>query len=241
MAKQANRRTGTKARKKNPPHQKKATLADRKRIGVLKKKAVTTRPKTAVRKRKEGPAKNRAGNQPNRTRKNPPKKSIAPAGSKKKLDLFHSSLSLLKGERGGLIPLLQAAQETYGYIPEQAIMRINEALGIPVAEIFGVITFYSQFRLKPLGKYLIKLCDGTACHVNGSERISVAIEDELKLGSADTTADGLFTLQKVACLGCCSLSPVIMINNETYGRLTPKKTQQLLKEYKAKAQNPLTA
>jgi len=114
-------------------------------------------------------------------------------------------------------------------------------VGIPAAEIYGVITFYSQFRLKPLGKFLIKVCDGTACHVNGSERIAGVIEDELQISGNDTTEDGLFTVQKVACLGCCSLSPVIMINDETYGRLTPKKVQQLLKEYKSKAQKPQTA
>ncbi|MCX6557361.1 MAG: NADH-quinone oxidoreductase subunit NuoE [Candidatus Aminicenantes bacterium] len=154
---------------------------------------------------------------------------------------FKVELWNYEGERGALIPLLQAAQDTYGYIPESAIDQISEIVGLPAAEIYGVITFYSQFRLKPLGKYLIKICDGTACHVNGSERIADTIEDELQVSGNDTTEDGLFTLQKVACLGCCSLSPVIMINDETYGRLTPKKVQQLLKEYKIKAQNPQTA
>jgi NADH-quinone oxidoreductase subunit E len=154
---------------------------------------------------------------------------------------FKVELWNYEGEQGALIPLLQAAQDTYGYIPESAIDQISEIVGIPAAEIYGVITFYSQFRLKPLGKYLIKICDGTACHVNGSERIAGTIEDELQLSGSDTTEDGLFTLQKVACLGCCSLSPVIMINEETYGRLTPKKVQQLLKEYKEKAQDPQTS
>jgi NADH-quinone oxidoreductase subunit E len=161
--------------------------------------------------------------------------------SKNGLSGFKVDLWNYEGERGALIPLLQAAQDTYGYIPAPAIDQISEIVGIPAAEIYGVITFYSQFRLKPLGKYLIKICDGTACHVNGSERIAGIIEDELQITGNDTTPDGLFTLQKVACLGCCSLSPVIMINDETYGRLTPKKVQQLLKEYKSKAQNPQTA
>ncbi|HOW43549.1 MAG TPA: NADH-quinone oxidoreductase subunit NuoE [Candidatus Aminicenantes bacterium] len=147
-----------------------------------------------------------------------------------KVDLWN-----YEGEKGALIPLLQAAQDTYGYIPATAIDQISEIVGIPAAEIYGVITFYSQFRLKPLGKYLIKVCDGTACHVNGAERIAGTIEDELQLGGNDTTDDGMFTVQKVACLGCCSLSPVIMINDETYGRLTAKKVQQLLKEYKSRA------
>jgi len=153
-----------------------------------------------------------------------------------KIDLWNH-----RQEPGALIPLLQTAQDTYGYIPASAIDSISEVAGIPAADIYGVITFYSQFRLKPLGRYLLRICDGTACHVNGSERIAGAIEDELQLGGSDTTADGLFTLQKVACLGCCSLSPVIMINDETYGRLTPKKVLQLLKEYKSRSQNPQTA
>lgn len=170
----------------------------------------------------------------------PNDKPIA-AQNKKGLAGFKIDLWNYEGEKGALIPLLQAAQDTYGYIPVTAIDQISEIVGIPAAEIYGVITFYSQFRLKPLGKFLIKVCDGTACHVNGSERIAGVIEDELQISGNDTTEDGLFTLQKVACLGCCSLSPVIMINDETYGRLTPKKVQQLLKEYKSKAQNPQTA
>jgi NADH-quinone oxidoreductase subunit E len=153
---------------------------------------------------------------------------------------FKVELWNYEGEKGALIPLLQSAQDSYGYIPETAIDQISEIVNIPAAEIYGVITFYSQFRLKPLGKYLVKICDGTACHVNGSERIAGIIEDELQITGNDTTEDGLFTLQKVACLGCCSLSPVIMINDETYGRLNPKKVQQLLKEYKTKAKSHRT-
>ena len=144
-----------------------------------------------------------------------------------KLDLWN-----YEGELGALIPLLQSAQDTYGYIPEFAIDHISEIVGIPTADIYGVITFYSQFRLKPLGKYVVKVCDGTACHVNGSKLIINAVNDALELGGNDTTEDGLFTVQPVACLGCCSLSPAVMINGETYGRLTAKKVQQLLKEYR---------
>jgi len=145
---------------------------------------------------------------------------------------FKIELWKYQGEMGALIPLLQSAQETYGYIPESAIDYISEIVGIPSAEIYGVITFYSQFRLKPMGKNLIKVCDGTACHVNASTAIIKAIESELRISNNETTEDGLFTMQKVACLGCCSLSPVIMITDETYGRLTPKKVQQLLNEYR---------
>ncbi len=147
---------------------------------------------------------------------------------------FKVKLWQYQGEPGALIPLLQAAQETYGYVPESGIDHISEIVGIPAAEIYGVITFYSQFRLRPMGRHIVKVCDGTACHVNASTAIIKTIEDELQIGNNETTDNGLFTLQKVACLGCCSLSPVIMINEETYGKLTPKRVQQLLKEYAAR-------
>lgn len=145
---------------------------------------------------------------------------------------FKVELWKYQGEMGALIPLLQSAQETYGYVPESAIDHISEIVGIPAADIYGVVTFYSQFRLKPMGKNIIKICDGTACHVNASTAIIRTIEEELQIDGDETTEDGLFTLQKVACLGCCSLSPVIMINDETYGKLTPKKVTDLLKEYR---------
>jgi NADH-quinone oxidoreductase subunit E len=149
-----------------------------------------------------------------------------------KVDLWN-----YEGEAGALIPLLQSAQDTYGFIPEAAIDHISEVVGIPPADIYGVITFYSQFRLKPLGRHVIKLCDGTACHVNNSKSIISAVEEYLHLENDDTTDDGMFTLQKVACLGCCSLAPAVMVNEETYGRLTPKKITQILKEYRQKTNN----
>jgi NADH-quinone oxidoreductase subunit E len=147
---------------------------------------------------------------------------------------FKVELWKYQGEKGALIPLLQSAQETYGYIPESAIDHISEVVEIPSADIYGVITFYSQFRLKPMGKHTVKVCDGTACHVNSSTAIMRALHDELQIDNDETTEDGFFTLQKVACLGCCSLSPVIMIDDETFGKLNPKKVQQLLKEYREK-------
>lgn len=145
---------------------------------------------------------------------------------------FKTKLWQYEGEMGALIPLLQSAQEAYGYIPETAIDHISEVVGIPGADIYGVITFYSQFRLKPMGINIIKICDGTACHVNASTGILRALEEELQIGNNETTEDGLFTLQKVACLGCCSLSPVIMINDNTFGRLTPKKVKELINQFR---------
>jgi len=146
---------------------------------------------------------------------------------------FNLAIWKYKGEKGQLIPLLQKAQDTYGYIPETAINYISEVVGIPSAEIYGVITFYTQFRLRPMGKYVIKVCNGTACHVNGAKSIGDTLQRELAIGYGDTTEDGLFTLQSVACLGCCSLAPVIMINDETHGRLTSRKLRAIIKKYKS--------
>ena len=136
---------------------------------------------------------------------------------------------------GSLITILQKAQDIYGYLPTDVIYHIAEKTGKTPAEVMGVATFYTQFRLQPVGKYLIMLCQGTACHVNGSERIENTIKEHLGISDGQTTADGLFTLKNVACLGCCSLSPVMMINGETYGSLTPEKTVSILEGLKEDA------
>ena len=135
---------------------------------------------------------------------------------------------------GSLITILQNAQEIYGYLPKDVIYYIAEKTGNTPAEVMGVATFYSQFRLEPLGKYLIMICQGTACHVNGSEKISAAVSEYHGIESGKTTADGLFTLEKVACLGCCSLAPVIMINGEAFGNLTEEKAVAILKNLREK-------
>jgi NADH-quinone oxidoreductase subunit E len=161
--------------------------------------------------------------------------------ARKALPRINSELWRYNGEPGQLIPLLQAAQETYGYISPTAVQYISGVTGIPESEVFGVVTFYRQFRLQPLGKYLIRLCDGTACHVNNAKMLKGVIEDELRLSTTDTTEDGLFTLQTVACLGCCSLAPVIMINEQTFGRLTPQSLRRILRKYKKEAGKAATA
>ena len=135
---------------------------------------------------------------------------------------------------GSLITILQHAQEIYGYLPVDVLYYIAQRIGESPAKVMGVATFYSQFRLKPVGKYLIMLCQGTACHVNGSQKIESAINEELGIADGETTEDGLFTLKNVACLGCCSLSPVMMINGETYGSLTGDKAKQILRDLKSK-------
>ena len=138
----------------------------------------------------------------------------------------------LKDTKGALMPIMQKAQDIYGYLPTDVLYCIAERIGASPAKVMGVATFYSQFRLQPVGKYLIMLCQGTACHVNGSQRIEAAITQELGISDGETTDDGLFTLKNVACLGCCSLSPVMMINGETYGSLTPSKTVEILRKLK---------
>ena len=136
---------------------------------------------------------------------------------------------------GSLIAILQETQDLYGYLPMDVMERIAQRCDTPIATIIGVATFYAQFRLEPVGKYLIMLCQGTACHVNGSELISSAVTDELGIHDGETTADGLFSLKHVACLGCCSLSPVMMINGKTYGSLTPDKAKKVLRQLAAEA------
>lgn len=156
--------------------------------------------------------------------------------AKSDLTLIDGVLKEYADQKGSLITILQKTQDIYGYLPIDVIYHIAERTGSTPARVLGVATFYAQFRLQPIGKYLIMLCQGTACHVNGSERIEAAIKQELGIEDGETTADGLFTLKNVACLGCCSLSPVMMINDETYGSLTPDKAVTILNELKAKAE-----
>ena len=152
------------------------------------------------------------------------------------LSLLDETLNKYASVKGSLITILQHTQDIYGYLPKEAIELISERTGIATSEIMGVGTFYTQFRFEPVGKYLIMLCQGTACHVNSSELILETIKDELGIDDGGTTEDGLFSLKCVACLGCCSLSPVMMINEDTYGSLTPDKTKKILKELREAAQ-----
>lgn len=136
------------------------------------------------------------------------------------------------GESGGLIGILQETQELFGYLPEDVIRHIAERTKIAVAKVYGVATFYTQFRLKPAGKYLLLLCMGTACHVNGVSGIVDTVTERLGVENGGTTPDGLFTLNIVACLGCCSLAPVMMVRSqageEVFGNLTRDKTLKIL-------------
>lgn len=148
------------------------------------------------------------------------------------LSLLNETIEHYANIPGSLITILQKAQAIYGYLPADVLNHIADKTGIAAAKVFGVATFYTQFRFKPVGKYLIMLCQGTACHVNGSLMLEKTIFDTLGIKDGETTPDGLFTLKNVACLGCCSLSPVMMINDETYGNLTPDKVRKILAELK---------
>jgi NADH-quinone oxidoreductase subunit E len=153
------------------------------------------------------------------------------------LSLLDPLIKKLKNKKGNLIPLLQGAQNIYGYIPYDAFFKISKETGLSLNEMYGVATFYTQFRLNPVGKHIIKVCHGTACHVQDAETITDSLQDALKVVDGETTDDGIFTLESVACLGCCSLAPVMMIGDQTYGKLTGKQAVKIVKEIKIKESN----
>lgn len=137
-----------------------------------------------------------------------------------------------KNDRSNLISMLQDIQEIYGYLPESALKDISEHLNIPLSSIYGVATFYNQFRLTPLGKNVIRICRGTACHVKNSANLLMVLESELGIKAGMTTRDKVFTLETVACIGACSIAPVININDDYYGRVTVKEIPKILNKYR---------
>lgn len=153
------------------------------------------------------------------------------------LSLLDPLIGKYRGKKGALIPLLQGAQNLYGYISKAAFEKLSRETGIPLSDMFGVATFYAQFRLHPVGKYIIKVCHGTACHVQNAVEISEALEEALKVNDGETTADRFFTLESVACLGCCSLAPVMMIKDQTYGKLTGTEAVKIVKNIRLEESN----
>lgn len=139
-------------------------------------------------------------------------------------DLFNEYLPV----KDNLIQMLNEVQEYYGYIPEKAQRDLSEFLNVPMAEIYGVITFYSRFTLKPKGKYNISVCLGTACYVKGSQRIMDRLKERLKIEPGETTKDGLFSIEETRCVGACGLAPVFTVNGEVYGKATVKKLDEVL-------------
>ena len=135
-------------------------------------------------------------------------------------------------KRGTLIPILQETQKIYGYLPREAMIVIADETNTDISQVYGVATFYAQFRFTPVGKHLIRVCHGTACHVSGAERITEVCEEELRIKDGETSDDLQFTLESVACLGCCSLAPVLTVDENTHGRLTDREVRKILAKYK---------
>lgn len=139
-------------------------------------------------------------------------------------------------QEGNAVSILQDIETAFGYIPEEAVNWIALKSGIPASKLFGVVTFYAQFHMKPRGKNIITACCGTVCHVKGAHRILFQLNEELSFPKGEnTTRDGMFTLEKVACLGACSIAPVVVINQKVYGRMTPDKVVKKLQAHKEKS------
>ena len=153
------------------------------------------------------------------------------------LTLIDPLILKYRKKKGNLIPILQGTQIIYGYIPKKAFIKISKETGLKLSDMFGVATFYAQFRLKPVGKHIIKVCHGTACHVQNANLITEALQGALEVLDGETTEDGLFTLESVACLGCCSLAPAMMIGDDTYAKLTGKEAVNIVNNIKIKENN----
>jgi len=137
-------------------------------------------------------------------------------------------------KRGSLIPVLQDVQEDFGYLSEEAIEELARLMGISANEIYGVATFYTQFRFSPPGRHTIQSCQGTACHVRGGRMILNELEQRLGITAGQTTADGQFDLERVACLGCCALAPVVAVDGKVHAQMTAKKIPSVLSQYDGK-------
>lgn len=142
-------------------------------------------------------------------------------------------LDKYQGQRGTLIPLLQGTQAAYGFVPRDAMVAIAKALGEPLSQVYGVATFYAQFRLVPRARNVVRVCHGTACHVSGAPLVSQEIERKLGIVDGENTEDMMFTIENVACLGACGMAPVMMINDRTYGKLTADKAVKAVSDFVA--------
>ena len=138
---------------------------------------------------------------------------------------------------GNLMPVLQGIQDEYGFVPPPSVALVAERLNVYPSQIYGVLTFYSQFHLKPRGRFIIRVCVGTACHVQGAERIVETFHDKLGIDHAETSADLRYTFEKVACLGACGMAPLAMVNDATYGSMTVQKVGEILADYNQRPMN----
>lgn len=146
-------------------------------------------------------------------------------------DKLNQLIDKYKEKKGALIPVLHGAQELFGYLPEDVLETIAQKLQVPLAEVYGVATFYSFFNLKPKGKHLIGVCLGTACYVRGAQDVVDELKKQLNIDVNETTEDGNFTLALTRCVGACGLAPVMTIDDDVYGRVTPEKVKDILKKY----------
>lgn len=151
---------------------------------------------------------------------------------KEKFQELKEFIDNLETTKGALIEVLHKAQDIFGYLPRDVQLYIARKLGIPGAEVYGVVSFYSYFTTKPRGKYTISVCMGTACFVRGADKVIEKFKAELKIESNETTEDGLFTLRDVRCIGACGLAPVVLINDKVYGRVQVEQVSDIIKEYK---------
>lgn len=152
-------------------------------------------------------------------------------GTKKQMDELKKCISAHRGEAGALMPVLHEAQNIYGYLPAEVQTVIAEELDIPLAEVYGVATFYSQFSLSPKGKHKISVCLGTACYVKGSDKVLEAVEHELRIKCGECTPDRKFSIESCRCVGACGLAPVMIVDGEVYGRLSPADVNGILDKY----------
>lgn len=149
-------------------------------------------------------------------------------------DFLNKLCDIYKPEKDNLIQMLNEVQEHYGYVPMYAQKALSEFLNVPMAEIYGVVTFYSRFTLKPKGKYNIAVCLGTACYVKGSQKIMDRLKERLKIEPGETTPDGKFSIEETRCVGACGLAPVFTVNGEVYGKATVQKMDQVIDELNSK-------
>lgn len=160
-------------------------------------------------------------------------KTVVPyRGTAEQEEQLRQVIAAHKGQPGATMPVLQAAQEIFGYLPEEVQIMVAEGLDIPLSEVYGVVSFYAQFTLNPKGKYQISVCLGTACYVKGAGDVLEAVEQKLGITPGGITRDGKFSLDACRCIGACGLAPVMMINEDVYGRLTPSQVGPILDMYK---------
>ena len=159
------------------------------------------------------------------------KTSVPFTGTKEQKAALLAAIEELRGEPGCLMPIMQKAQEIYGYLPIEVQTMISDELEVPLEKIYGVSTFYSQFNLEPKGQHRISVCLGTACYVKGAQAVYDKLQELLGIGEGGCTPDGKFSLDSCRCVGACGLAPVMMIDEEVYGRLTPDKLEEILDKY----------